>query len=411
MYKMNQFMMDAIQRSGSDYSQKQDMLNNQFTSDQMLANRQKQVYNNAVSAAKSRVNTLIGSDYAETAYYGLDFAKKAYKQFQTAKAQVSAGASQLSTKAAAPEAAAPKAAAPEAAAGADAARLPYAPDPMAEATANMRAAVDSGGDLLSRARAARRASGLVTKGNALDRRAQAASEAQAWRKEGLSHYNSRFNPNNPYVQANVEDLKPGSQERAQFMSDQQEASSTLRAITQQDPLPPQPLAPTDPNAKPSAADKPPVDPSQPADKPPVDPTQSDSKPSPADPVEKPPVDPEAGAGKSSGFGDTVGLAGLGFGIYEEATGSDSATTKAANIAGQVGLYAGVEAVAAINPVLGAAAGAAVGLGYLIDDLVTGKKHEDQGPAPQAPAPPTMAFSSSAVLDSSSYRQPLGSITQ
>ena len=88
MYKMNQFMMDAIQRSGSDYSQKQDMLNNQFTSDQMLANRQKQVYNTAVSAAKGRVNTLIGSDYAETAYYGLDFAKKAYKQYKTAQAQV-----------------------------------------------------------------------------------------------------------------------------------------------------------------------------------------------------------------------------------------------------------------------------------------------------------------------------------
>ena len=134
-------------------------------------------------------------------------------------------------------------------------------------------------------------------------------------------------------------------------------------------------------------------------------------PSPADPDAKPPVDAEADAGKSSGFGDTVGLAGLGFGIYEEATGSDSATTKAANIAGQVGLYAGVEAVAAINPVLGAAAGAVVGLGYLIDDLVTGKKREDQGPAPQAPAPPTMAFSSSAVLDSSAYRQPLGGVGQ
>ena len=101
---MNQYMMDAMQRSGEDYSQKQNMMSNQFTSDQMLANKHKQVYNSAVSAAKGRMNTLLGSDYAETAYYGLDFAKKAYKQFQAAKEQVSAGASQLSAKAAAPAA-------------------------------------------------------------------------------------------------------------------------------------------------------------------------------------------------------------------------------------------------------------------------------------------------------------------
>ena len=59
----------------------------------------------------------------------------------------------------------------------------------------------------------------------------------------------------------------------------------------------------------------------------------------------------------------------------------------------------------------ALAGIAVGVGSLIDDLIEGKKEEKSTPLPQAPPPPTMAFSSSAVLDSSAYRQPLGAVGQ
>ena len=73
---MNQFMMEAIQQSGSDYSNKQNMLNSQYTSDMMLANRQKQVYNNAVAAAKGKMNTLIGSDYTEIATTDLTLPKR-----------------------------------------------------------------------------------------------------------------------------------------------------------------------------------------------------------------------------------------------------------------------------------------------------------------------------------------------
>ena len=382
---MNQYMMDAMQRSGEDYSQKQNMMSNQFTSDQMLANKHKQVYNSAVSAAKGRMNTLLGSDYAETAYYGLDFAKKAYKQFQAAKEQVSAGASQLSAKAAA--------------------HLPKEEDDdededvdaLHELMQNKQTA-----QALDQTDALTHSSGMAVDGkmapgdfdeegsaHALDNltglRTLDTGDATPLTRTLNPDSDDLFGATNDLVRASgmTDDGKvlPGEFDEGAATTAIDKVTSNINSSQ-----------PVDPDAKPSPADP-------------------DAKPSPADPDAKPPVDAEADAGKSSGFGDTVGLAGLGFGIYEEATGSDSATTKAANIAGQVGLYAGVEAVAAINPVLGAAAGAVVGLGYLIDDLVTGKKREDQGPAPQAPAPPTMAFSSSAVLDSSAYRQPLGGVGQ
>lgn len=382
---MNQYMMDAMQRSGEDYSQKQNMMSNQFTSDQMLANKHKQVYNSAVSAAKGRMNTLLGSDYAETAYYGLDFAKKAYKQFQAAKEQVSAGASQLSAKAAA--------------------HLPKEEDDDEDED------VDALHELMQNkqtAQALDQTDALIhSSGMAVDGKMAPGDfdeEGSAHALDNLTGLRTldtgdatpltrTLNPDSDDLFAATNDLvrASGMTDDGKVLPgefDEGAATTAIDKVTSNINS----SQPVDPDAKPSPADP-------------------DAKPSPADPDAKPPVDAEADAGKSSGFGDTVGLAGLGFGIYEEATGSDSATTKAANIAGQVGLYAGVEAVAAINPVLGAAAGAVVGLGYLIDDLVTGKKREDQGPAPQAPAPPTMAFSSSAVLDSSAYRQPLGGVGQ
>jgi hypothetical protein len=439
---MNQFMMNAIQQSGSDYSQKQNMMSNQFTSDQMLANKHKQVYNSAVAAAKSRVNTLLGSDYAETAYYGLDFAKKAYKQFQAAKEQVSAGGSQLSAKAAAPaapaaapEAPAPSEAAPatyDSAAGVGAAEPVYdrasgaaaAPSEAAPATYDSAAGVGAAEPVYDSGigtRVPEEAStydnifGAGTPSEHMAADPQQAADAQ----EATSSLMSM--ESNPYDSAAgarmtstdepiyaVARAAPPPQQRVTSTDEPiyENAGQQQRVTSTDEPSydnagQQQRVASTDEPSYDNAA------PTPATDKQPVDPADT---PSPADPDAKPPVDPEADAGKS-GFGDTVGLAGLGFGIYEEATGSDSSTTKAANIAGQVGLYAGVEAVAAINPVLGAAAGAAVGLGYLIDDLVTGKKREDQGPAPQAPAPPTMAFSSSAVLDSSAYRQPPGGVGQ
>lgn len=114
--------------------------------------------------------------------------------------------------------------------------------------------------------------------------------------------------------------------------------------------------------------------------------------------------------KSGGI-DKIGLAGFGLGVYDELTSDDSATQKAVSVAKQTALYAGVEAVSAINPLAGAVAGIAVGVGSLIDDLIKGKREEKPAPLPQAPPPPTMAFSSSAVLDSSAYRQPLGAVGQ
>ena len=382
---MNQYMMDAMQRSGEDYSQKQDMMSNQFTSDQMLANKHKQVYNSAVSAAKGRMNTLLGSDYAETAYYGLDFAKKAYKQFQAAKEQVSAGASQLSAKAAAHL---PKEEDDDEDEDVDALHELMQNKQTAQALDQTDALIHSSGMAVD---------GKIAPGDfdeegsahALDNltglRTLDTGDATPLTRTLNPDSDDLFAATNDLVRASgmTDDGKvlPGEFDEGAATTAIDKVTSNINSSQ-----------PVDPDAKPSPADP-------------------DAKPSPADPDAKPPVDAEADAGKSSGFGDTVGLAGLGFGIYEEATGSDSATTKAANIAGQVGLYAGVEAVAAINPVLGAAAGAVVGLGYLIDDLVTGKKREDQGPAPQAPAPPTMAFSSSAVLDSSAYRQPLGGVGQ
>ena len=382
---MNQYMMDAMQRSGEDYSQKQNMMSNQFTSDQMLANKHKQVYNSAVSAAKGRMNTLLGSDYAETAYYGLDFAKKAYKQFQAAKEQVSAGASQLSAKAAAHL---PKEEDDDEDEDVDALHELMQNKQTAQALDQTDALIHSSGMAVD---------GKIAPGDfdeegsahALDNltglRTLDTGDATPLTRTLNPDSDDLFAATNDLVRASgmTDDGKvlPGEFDEGAATTAIDKVTSNINSSQ-----------PVDPDAKPSPADP-------------------DAKPSPADPDAKPPVDAEADAGKSSGFGDTVGLAGLGFGIYEEATGSDSATTKAANIAGQVGLYAGVEAVAAINPVLGAAAGAVVGLGYLIDDLVTGKKREDQGPAPQAPAPPTMAFSSSAVLDSSAYRQPLGGVGQ
>ena len=400
---MNQYMMDAMQRSGEDYSQKQNMMSNQFTSDQMLANKHKQVYNSAVSAAKGRMNTLLGSDYAETAYYGLDFAKKAYKQFQAAKEQVSAGGSQLSAKAAGH---------PPMSSG-----MTNLLEPDDLAAAGLPKGEDDGDtlDALHELMQNRQTAQALDQTDALTHSSGMAVDGKMapgdFDEEGSAHaldnltglrtldtgdatpLTRTLNPDSDDLFAATNDLvrASGMTDDGKVLPgefDEGAATTAIDKVTSNINS----SQPVDPDAKPSPADP-------------------DAKPSPADPDAKPPVDAEADAGKSSGFGDTVGLAGLGFGIYEEATGSDSATTKAANIAGQVGLYAGVEAVAAINPVLGAAAGAVVGLGYLIDDLVTGKKREDQGPAPQAPAPPTMAFSSSAVLDSSAYRQPLGGVGQ
>ena len=398
---MNQYMMDAMQRSGEDYSQKQNMMSNQFTSDQMLANKHKQVYNSAVSAAKGRMNTLLGSDYAETAYYGLDFAKKAYKQFQAAKEQVSAGGSQLSAKASGEFQAAKE----QVSAGASSA-LSSAPKAASEAAAAPTGAAPATYDSAAGVGAAEPVydSGIGTRV-----------------PEEASTYDNIFGAGTPseHMAADPQqaaDAQEATSSLLSMESNPYDSAAGARMTSTDEPIYAVARAAPPPQQRVASTDEPIYDNAggqqrvTRTDEPSYDnaaPTPATDK-QPVDPTDKPPVDPEADA---SGFGDTVGLAGLGFGIYEEATGSDSATTKAANIAGQVGLYAGVEAAAAINPVLGAAAGAVVGLGYLIDDLVTGKKREDQGPAPQAPAPPTMAFSSSAVLDSSAYRQPLGGIGQ
>ena len=395
---MNQYMMDAMQRSGEDYSQKQNMMSNQFTSDQMLANKHKQVYNSAVSAAKGRMNTLLGSDYAETAYYGLDFAKKAYKQFQAAKEQVSAGGSQLSAKASGEfQAAKEQVSTARSERGSGMTNL-LEPDDLA--AAGLPKGEDDGDtlDALHELMQNRQTAQALDQTDALTHSSGMAVDGKMapgdFDEEGSAHALDNLTGLRTLDTGDAtpltRTLNPDSDDLFGATNDLVRASG----MTDDGKVLPGEF---DEDAATTAIDKV---------------TSNINSSQPADPDAKPsPVDPEADAGKSSGFGDTVGLAGLGFGIYEEATGSDSSTTKAANIAGQVGLYAGVEAVAAINPVLGAVAGAAVGLGYLIDDLVTGKKREDQGPAPQAPAPPTMAFSSSAVLDSSAYRQPLGGVGQ
>ena len=376
---MNQFMMDAIQQSGSDYSNKQDMLNNIYTSDMMLANRQKQVYNNAVAAAKGKMNTLIGSDYTEIAYYGLDFAKKAYKQYKTAQAQVAAGRSAPATQSEMPvetqetgSQATPKESTPAAEPTYDNAAGVRPSEPTYDDAAGSRTAQpESSYDNIF---------GAGTPSERMAADPQQAEQAQEATSSLLTM------ESNPYDNAAGE----------RVTSTDEETYATARA------------APASPGRV-TETDEPIYD--NPADFRTPQASQPDKAPDPA-PSNEPAVKPDAGpvapaetaatdAGKSSGIGgDMLGLAGLGFGIYEEATSDDSPGKKAANIAGQTALYAGVEAVSAINPVAGALAGAAVGLGYLIDDLVTGKKRESQAPVPQAPPPPTMAFSSSAVLDSS-----------
>ena len=139
---------------------------------------------------------------------------------------------------------------------------------------------------------------------------------------------------------------------------------------------------------------------------------------PTDPVEdKPPVGddvPKEGGG-GGGFGDALGLAGLGYGIYEEAESSDSTTEKALNITGQVGAFAGIEAAEMLVPGAGPVLGALTAVGYGLYDIFSSKHQAEANPTavkvPNMPVAPTMAFDSTPTLDSSSFRAPLGGIVQ
>ena len=147
------------------------------------------------------------------------------------------------------------------------------------------------------------------------------------------------------------------------------------------------------------------------------PTPKDTPPAPTeDPAVKPPVGddvPKEGGG--GGFGDALGLAGLGYGIYEEAESSDSTTDKALNITGQVGAFAGIEAAEMLVPGAGPVLGALTAIGYGLYDIFSKKHQEEANPTavkvPSMPVAPTMAFDSTPTLDSSSFRQPLGGIVQ
>ena len=116
-----------------------------------------------------------------------------------------------------------------------------------------------------------------------------------------------------------------------------------------------------------------------------------------------------------GAGDLLGLAGLGYGIYEEAESKDTTPAKVANIAGQVGLFAGIEAAEMAVPGAGPVLGALTAVGFGLYDLFSKKHQEEANPAPVKGPPPVvaphMAFDSAPTLDSSAFRQPLGGIVQ
>ena len=157
-------------------------------------------------------------------------------------------------------------------------------------------------------------------------------------------------------------------------------------------------------------DKSPAPAPAPDDKPP---TGDDDKPPTGD-DDKPPVGEGEGGGGLGG-GDLLGLAGLGYGIYEEAESSDSPGAKAANIAGQVGLFAGIEAAEMAVPGAGPVLGALTAVGFGLYDIFSKKHKDDANPAPVKGPPPVvapgMAFDSAPTLDSSSFRTPLGGIVQ
>jgi hypothetical protein len=155
------------------------------------------------------------------------------------------------------------------------------------------------------------------------------------------------------------------------------------------------------------------------DKPPASETPDD-KPPPsgtADDDVKPPASGTAEGEGGGGLGgsDLLGLAGLGYGIYEEAESKDTTGAKVANIAGQVGLFAGIEAAEMAVPGAGPVLGALTAVGFGLYDIFSKKHKDDANPAPvKGPPPvvaPTMSFDSAPTLDSSSFRQPLGGIVQ
>ena len=156
----------------------------------------------------------------------------------------------------------------------------------------------------------------------------------------------------------------------------------------------------EPDPAPSKQPAPTEDPADPAD--PVDPV-----------VDKPPVGDDVPKEGGGGFGDALGLAGLGYGIYEEAESSDSTTEKALNITGQVGAFAGIEAAEMLVPGAGPVLGALTAVGYGLYDIFSKKHQELANPTavkvPNMPVAPTMAFDSTPTLDSSSFRAPLGGI--